>query len=271
MGALKQIAVGLVFAAWALGIAGPAGAEDDPCLCRDMIVSCTATPRTVIVGDPFDFCATVKSVGAVPLENIRLTITGCPNAVVAPDQKLVITIPRLAQGESHTHCVRMQCKDVGECRLTAHATDATGIAASGCICSAFCKGLPALQLEMIDTAIDRSPAGIFRLGETFMYRLQIDNDVGSALTPDMIVRFSLPPELEFVRGRAEGDVTVSGSGLAATSSRFVLRPNQRLRMEFECKVVKVPPRALVAARVKIVADPSGFELAAESESTTLRR
>ncbi|MDA1193913.1 MAG: hypothetical protein O2894_01895 [Planctomycetota bacterium] len=250
---------------------GTAGAEDDPCLCRDMIVTCTATPGTVVLGDPFEFCATVKSVGAVPLENVRLTITGCLNTSAEADQKLEIIIPRLAQGETATHCVRFRCNQVGECRLTAHGVDSTGIAASGCICTAFCKGLPALQLEMIDTALDRSPAGIFRLGETFMYRLQVENDRGSALTPDMVVQFTLPPELEFVGGRADGAVTVSGSGLAATSSVFVLRPGQVIRMEFECKVIKVPTRSLVQARAVVVAEPGAHELAVETESTTLRR
>lgn len=271
MGWLKAVAAALLCAAL-LGVAPQrAGAEDDPCLCRDLIVTCQVSPRTTILGDPFEFCATVESVGAVTLEDIKLTITGCPNAVLVEGSKTVITIPKLAQGETHTHCVRMRCKTVGECRLTAHATDNTGIAASGCICSAFCKGLPALQLEMIDTAQDRSPAGIFRLGETFMYRLKVENDVGSALTPDLAVRFSLPPELAFVRGRAERNVTISGSGQAATSSRFVLRPNQGLIMEFEVKVLKVPARALVAAQATVVADGSGVELATETESTTLKR
>lgn len=271
MGWLKVAAAALVFAAMLGSASHHAVAEDDPCLCRDLVVTCSVTPRVSVIGDPFEFCATIKSVGATTLEDVKVTITGCPNTTVEPGQKLQIVIPRLAQGESQTHCVKFRCKEVGECRLTAHATDSTGIAASGCICSAFCKGLPALQLEMIDTAIDRSPAGIFKLGETFMYRLQVENDVGSALTPDLVVRFSLPPELQFVRGRSERGVTVSGSGQAATSSRFVLRPNQKLMMEFEVKVVKVPPRALVAARATVVADGSGVELAAESESTTLRR
>lgn len=271
MRSLGQAAMLALFALAVCALPPHASAEDDPCLCRDLEVTCTVTPRVSVIGDPFEFCAVIKSVGEVTLEDVKVTITGCPNTTVEPGEKLQIVIPRLAQGETHTHCVKFRCKEVGECRLTAHATDNTGIAASGCICSAFCKGLPALQLEMIDTAADRSPAGIFKLGETFMYRLQVENDVGSALTPDLVVRFSLPPELVFVRGRSERGVTVSGSGQAATSSRFVLRPNQKLMMEFEVKVVKVPPRALVAARVTVVADASGVELATESESTTLKR
>lgn len=271
MGWLKHVGVLIVAVGLFVGTPGAVGAEEDPCPCRDLVVTCTATPRVTIIGDPFEFCATVESVGATTLENIRLTITGCPNTTLDPGQELVITIPKLARGETHTHCVKFRCKVPGECRLTAHAMDSTQIAAAGCICTAFCKGLPALQLEMIDTAIDRSPAGIFRVGETFMYRLQVENDVGSALTPDMVVSFELPPELEFVRGRAERGVTVSGSGQAASSSRFVLRPNQRLRMEIEVKVLKVPPRVLVAARATVVADGSGIELATETESTTLRR
>ncbi len=271
MGSLKYAAAGLAFAALIFVATPRAGAEDDPCLCRDLIVKCSVNPKTVVMGDPFEFCATVTSVGATTLEKVRLTITGCPKATPEAGQKLIVFIPTLAQGETFTHCVRFRCTTVGECRLTAHAVDSTGIAAAGCLCSAFCKGLPALQLEMIDTAIDRSAKGIFRLGETFMYRLAVENDVGSALTPDLVMQFSLPPELEFVRGRADGGVTISGSGQAATSSRFVLRPNQKLMMEFECKVIKVPPRSLVQARAAVSAQPSGLELSTETESTTLRR
>lgn len=271
MGPLKLAASVMAVIALILTTTTHVAAEDDPCLCRDLVVTCSVTPRTVVMGDPFEFCTTVTSVGATPLENVRVTITGCPKAVAEPNQKLVVIVPRLAQGETFTHCVKFRCTKVGECRLTAHAVDSTGIAAAGCLCSSFCKGLPALQLEMIDTAIDRSAKGIFRLGETFMYRLSIENDVGSALTPDLVVNFSLPPELTFVRGRADGGVTISGSGQAATSSRFVLRPNQKFIMEFECKVIKVPTRSLVQARAVVAAQPSGLELSTESESTTLRR
>jgi len=255
-----------------LGVARPAaGADDDTCLCRDVVVTCTVNPTSVVQGNPFEVCATVRSVGAVTLEDVRLAISGCPRASPVKDAALAVTIPKLGPGETRTHCVKFVCDTPGECRITAHATDSTKIAAAGCVCTAICRGLPALQVEMIDTALDRSPQGIFRLGEEFMYRLSVENDGGSALTPDLRVAWTLPPELEFVRGRGEGKHTVAGAGQAASTSRFVLRPNQRLIFEIECKVVAVPPRALVQARAAVVTDPEGLELAVETESTTLRR
>jgi hypothetical protein len=251
---------------------GPARAEegDDPCLCRDMIVSCTVAPKSTILGDPFEFCATVKSVGAVTLENVRLSIRGCPRAKELDGEQMTVVIPSLAQGQEYTHCVKFVCQDVGECQLTAHAVDSTGIAAAGCVCTAVCRGLPALQLEMIDTALDGSPKGIFRLGEEFLYVLRVENDVGSALTPDLRVDWTLPPELEFVRGRGDGGATVSGSGQSCNSSMFVLRPNQIQNFEVVCRVIQVPERNLVQTRAAVVTDQGSIELAVETESTTLK-
>ena len=271
MGHLPRIAARTAAVLCLLLAAVSASAEDDPCLCRDMVVTCTAQPRASVLGDPIEFCATVESVGATTLENIRLTIQGCPKARPVEGAELTVVIPTLAKGETFTHCVKFTCTEVGECRLTAHAVDASGIAAAACVCSAFCKGLPALQLEMIDTAGDRSPKGIFKLGEEFLYRLSVENDVGSALTPDLRVSWTLPPELEFVRGTSEGGATISGAGQAAASSTFVLRPNQKIIMEVLCRVVDVPARSLVQTRASVVADPGGIELAVETESTTLKR
>jgi len=236
-----------------------------------MVVTCSVKPRSVVQGDAFEVCATVECIGGVPLEKIRLTIAGCPRADPEPDAKLSIVIPRLTTGQSHTHCVKFTCHEPGECRITAHAVDSTGIAAAGCICSAICRGLPALQVEMIDTALNRKDKGIFRKGEKFMYRLSVENDAGTALTPDLRVRWTLPPELSFVRGRGEGSQTVAGAGQTATTSRFTLRPNQKRIFEIVCRVEKVPPRALIQTRAAVLTDPQGLELAIETESTTLRK
>jgi hypothetical protein len=261
--------------AFAVGLsvvpAAPASGEDDACLCRDMIVTCTVNPKSVVIGDSFEFCATVTSVGATTLENVRLTLRGCPKASALPGQELQVVIPRLAEGQTYTHCAKFSCAEVGVCRLSAHAADSTRIAASGCVCTAVCRGLPALQLEMIDTALDRSPQGIFRIGEEFLYVLQVENDVGSALTPDLRVNWQLPPELEFVRGRGDGGSTVSGSGQSCGSSMFVLRPNQVQNFEIVCRVLSAPPRNLVQTRAEVVTDGSGQLLAVETESTTLRK
>ncbi len=262
----------VLFCMFALAaVATPAaGADEDPCLCRDVVVTCTVKPKNVIIGDRFEFCATVKSVGAVTLENVRLSLRGCPNAKGEPNQKMTVIIPKLAKDETYTHCVKFSCSEVGECRLSAHAVDSTRIAAAGCVCSVVCRGLPALQLEMIDTALDRSAKGIFRLSEEFLYVLKVENDVGSALTPDLRVNWTLPPELEFVSGRGDNGATVSGSGQSANSSMFVLRPNQVQNFEIVCRVVKVPARNLVQTRAAVVTDAGSIELAIETESTTLK-
>lgn len=273
MGFLRPLPCALLAALLLGGLASDdaaRAAEDDPCLCRDMVVTCTATPKNVILGDSFEFCATVKSLGATTLENVQLTLRGCPNARPQDEGKLVVVIPALAQGETYTHCARFACAEVGECRLSAHAMDSTRIAASGCLCSVICRGLPALQLEMVDTALDRSPKGIFVKGEEFLYVLRVENDVGSALTPDLRVNWNLPPELEFVRGRGDGGATVSGSGQACGSSMFVLRPNQVQTFEIVCRVASVPERNLVQTRAEVVTDQGSLELAVETESTTLK-
>lgn len=274
MGRIRSSVLVLGLMAGLLGLpraAAEEGSQDDPCLCRDVVVTCTVNPSSVVQGNVFEVCATVRSVGAVTLEDVRLAVRGCPRASPVKGAALAITIPKLPQGESRTHCVKFVCDEPGECRISAHAVDSTRIAAAGCVCTAICRGLPALQVEMIDTALDRSAQGIFRKGEKFLYRLSIENDVGSALTPDLRITWTLPPELEFVSGRGEGSHTVAGSGQAATSSRFVLRPNQKVIFEVVCRVVSVPPRALVQTRADVVTDPDGVELALETESTTLRK
>ena len=113
--------------------------------------------------------------------------------------------------------------------------------------------------------------GIFKLGEEFLYVLRVENDVGSALTPDLRVNWALPPELEFVRGTGTNSATVSGEGQEAGSSMFVLGPNQVQDFRVVCRVVKVPARNLVQMRAAVVTDSGGQELAIETESTTLKR
>jgi hypothetical protein len=255
-----------------LAVAAPASGGPDECPCRDLSVRCTTTPQSVVIGDTFEMCAVVTGVGSETLENVRLTFGSCPGAHPVPsDAPMSVVIPKLAQGQTFRHCIKFACQQVGACRLSAHAVDASGVAAAGCLCTTFCRGLPALQVEMIDTAADRSPKGIFKLGEEVMYRLSVENDVGSALTPDLTVSWALPPELTFLHGQADAGITISGSGQAATSSRFVLRPNQHVIMEIVCRVTKVPPRSLVQTRATVLAYPSGQELAEETESTTLKR
>jgi hypothetical protein len=132
------------------------------------------------------------------------------------------------------------------------------------------KGLPALQLEMIDLDQERQKKGIFEMGETFIYELVVENDVGTALTPDLKIVWNLPKELEFVSGSGDRGATVTGTGgQSAESSAFVLAPNQVLKFELVVKVVGVPERNLIQSRASVVSSSGGQELATETESTTL--
>ncbi len=257
--------------AFTLGALAPVQAEDDPCLCRDIVVSCTITPgKTVLVGDPFEVCATVENVGSLDLEDVRLAIRGCPSSRLIDGEQLAITIPKLAIGESKTHCVKFIANDLGLCRVSAHATDSTRIAAAGCICSTAVEGLPAIQLEMIDVDLQRQAKGIFKVGEEFIYTLKVENDVGTSVTPDLSVVWTLPAELEFVRGVGTSGGTVTGSGQDAKSSMFALAPNQVQEFEIICRVIGVPARNLTQTRASVLTS-GGQELALETESTTLKR
>ena len=129
---------------------------------------------------------------------------------------------------------------------------------------------PGTDVEVIDVDINRSPKGIFKLGETFIYSMQVLNDVGTALTPDLRVIWTLPPELEFVQGVGDRGATVTGSGQSCQSSPFVLAPDQVQNFEISVKVISVLARNLIQTRASVVSDAGNQELATETESTTLK-
>lgn len=177
----------------------------------------------------------------------------------------------LAPGEDWTHDWSMPAKQVGPCTVVAQSS-----------CGARCAikkpldvrvtGLPAIQVEMTDKAVDGSEKGIFSIGETFIYRLKVENDAGTEPTPEMKVAFELPPELEFVQGGAiNGQATVSGEGQQAQTSGFVLDVNQAIDFEFTVRVRSAPASGLVRVEARILRAADDAELANETESTTLKR
>ena len=261
------------FALLALFGAAPVVGEDgdNDCHRLDMEVTCTVAPsKTVLVGDPFEVTATVRNTGDLALSNVTLALKGSDGIAQVGSDQLMMKIPRLEPGESRQLRRRFVSDAVGERRVSASAREERGWAAAGCYCGILIKGLPAIQLEMIDVDINRQAKGIFEQGESFIYILKVENDVGTALTPDLKVVWSLPEQLEFVSGTGDRGATVSGSGRSAESSGFVLRPNQVQNFELVVRVVSVPDRNLTQARAAVVTSGGGQELAVETESTTLK-
>jgi len=250
----------------------PAFGADEDCERLDMEVRCAIEPATtVLVGDPFTATATVKNTGTLPLSDVTLAISGSAGLTHVGAGPLKLLIPTLGVGEEKNLSAEFVSETVGPKYVSSSARDKRGWAAAGCNCPVQIKGLPAIQVEMIDVDISRNAKGIFEVGEEFIYTLEVLNDVGTAITPDLKVNWELPAELEFVRGVGDRGTTVTGSGQTASSSPFVLAPNDVQRFEVTVRVLSVPPRNLVQTRASVLSDAGGTELATETESTTLKK
>ncbi|MDF1701091.1 MAG: hypothetical protein P1V36_08030 [Planctomycetota bacterium] len=269
----------LTFAVAALALVGfslipstaTAADDDNDCHRLDMEVRCHVTPsKIVLVGDPFEVTATVRNTGDLALSNVTLALRGHEGVTQVGSDALAVKIERLEPGEERSLTRKFVSDDPGERRVSASAREERGWAAAGCYCGVLIKGLPAIQLEMIDVDIDRKAKGIFEVGESFIYILTVENDVGTALTPDLKVVWKLPECLKFASGTGDRGATISGSGQSAESSSFVLRPNQKQNFELTVTVVSVPPRNLTQARASVMTSQQGIELATETESTTLK-
>lgn len=267
---LRPIFPILACTALALFAALPVGADEGDCERADLEVTCRVTSKVVLVGDPFQVVATVRNTGDVPLAEVLLAMTG-REGIQHVGGDLKVMIEKLEPGESRSLTASFVSNNVGERRVDASAREKRNWAAAGCFCGVLIKGLPALQLEMIDVDAQRERKGIFEMGEEFIYTLIVENDVGTALTPELRVVWTLPPELQFVRGVGDRGATVTGSGQSAESSAFSLRPDQKQSFELSVKVVGVPDRNLVQTRASVVTAAGGQELATETESTTLKQ
>jgi hypothetical protein len=260
----------------ALGLVGfvgaqPAGAaEEEGCHRLAMEVFCSVSSPIVLVGDAFEATATVKNTGDISLSNVHLALRGGEGVQQVGNTELKIDIPKLEPGQTQEIKATFISDQVGERRIDASAREGRGWAAAGCFCGVLLKGLPAIQLEMIDLDAARNKKGIFEQGESFLYELTIENDVGTALTPDLKIVWALPKELEFVSGTGDRGATVTGTGQSAESSTFVLAPNQVLKFELIVKCIGVPDKNLVQSRASVMTAAGNLELATETESTTLK-
>jgi hypothetical protein len=128
--------------------------------------------------------------------------------------------------------------------------------------------LEALQLEMVDSNADGSPAGIFRVGAQVRYDVTVTSDTASGAMEGLTVTFQLPPELEFVSGSAGNGVTISGSGQSAASTGFSLAGEAKVKLFILATVKSAPVKELLQVSAT-VRSGSGVELATESESSTV--
>ena len=264
--------LGLTLATAAPLVGEDGGAQDNDCHRLGMEVTCTVEPsKVILVGDPFEVTATVRNTGNIALANVTFALAGGEGIMHVGGDDLRIQIPKLEAGETRQITSRFMSDGVGERRVNASAREERGWAAAGCICGVLIKGLPALQVEMIDVDNARQPKGIFDEGEEFIYILQVENDVGTANTPELKVVWELPPELEFVSGTGDRGAIVTGSARSAESSAFDLRPTQVQNFDLVVRVKSVPPTNLVQARAAVVTASGGQELATETESTTVKK
>ena len=223
-------------------------------------------PESVYYGEQANFTVRVQNVGDGGAEGclVRVTTGPCLGNVVRDFQ-----VGPLAPGGVWTQDFAAVGTAVGSCAVAADSD-----------CGARCQirqdvelrvtGLTALQVEMTDKGLDGSELGIFRVGETFLYRLKVENDVGTEATPPLAVTWKLPPELEFVSGRSDRSTTVAGSGVAAQSEPFTLGVNETITFEIQVRVLSAPASSLVKTVAAVNRAADGAELAVEAESTSLK-
>jgi uncharacterized repeat protein (TIGR01451 family) len=249
------------------------GVPEATATCSVHVVSCRLEmeltgPEKILFGDPASFTVKVTNVGDGPAQAcvVRVTMGGCMGGQVQDFQ-----VGPLQPGGVWTQDFSASARSLGECVIQADSS-----------CGQQCQirrevglkvtGLPALQLEMIDLALNGTPEGMFRVGETFIYRLRVENDRGTEVTPELVVAWRLPPELEFVSGRSnKGGVTVTGSGQACQSTAFSLGLDEAADFDVTVRVLSAPANGLVRTDAAVTAPAlGGAELANESESTSLR-
>jgi hypothetical protein len=222
-------------------------------------------PGRIGFGEPGNFTAKVTNSGDGPAVGCVLRISG--GACV--DQPTVdVPLGTIAPGQTVAHDWVASGKANARCAVVAEATCA------GCTVRKECEvevtGLPAIQSEMVDKDLAGNEAGMFRVGDEFLYVLDVQNDVGTEATPPLKVVVGLPQELEFVSGTSTRNVAVSGSGVSATSADFRLDVNEKVTFQVRVRVKAMPPGNWLKAVASIQRASDGAELAMESESTTIR-
>ncbi len=265
----RLLAAALTFAVVALS-GSPATAEP-VCQRWDLDVTCAVKPNRVTIGDPFTATVTVKNTGDVPLANVTIQLRGDLGAHVPAGQPSPVStvIPRLEPGDTKELSGTFVCDTGGVCRVLGGARDLIGWAAANGACTVEVVGLPAIGSSMTDQDLKGADKGVFLVGEENQYLLEVKNDGGSSVTPDLRVVFSLPKELEFVGGEAGRDVKVTGQGQTAETTAFALAPDETLKIVIRVKAIAVPPSNLIQTRA-VIQTAGGIPVADEAESTTIK-
>ncbi|MDJ0974341.1 MAG: hypothetical protein QNJ98_07780 [Planctomycetota bacterium] len=249
------------------------GHPEQEATCTLTVVECRLEmeligPDKIYYGEEANFTLKVVNVGDGDAEGctVRVTYGGCLGGGYQD-----FNIGPLAPGEDWVTDFSKTATAVGPCMIEADSN-----------CGAKCAikreaelkvtGLTALQLEMTDKALDGTEEGVFRTGETFIYRLRVENDVGTEATPPLQLMWELPPELEFITGKClNGQVDVTGSAQQAASTEFTMGVGGYLDFEIQVRVLSAPDSNLVKAEAIVTRVSDGVRLAEETESTTLKR
>jgi hypothetical protein len=251
---------------------GPPAAADGGCQRWDLEVVCTTDVPKVTLGWEFGATATVRNTGDTALANVTLTLRGDQGSpcVSGPGPVLKLTIEKLEPGESKQVSGRFLPENVGTARVLGSAHDSLGWASANCACTVDVQGLVAIQASMVDKALGNAEKGVFEVGESYLYSLDVESDGATEATPDLKIVFALPQEVQFVSATASGGVTIKGAGQNAESTPFKLvAPNQKLHVDLTVKVIAAPKTRMVKAHAS-VQTVTGVELAHKTESTTIK-
>ena len=222
-------------------------------------------PGKIGYGEPGDFTVKVtnKGDGAATGCVVRVTHGTCLDAGTKD-----FNLDTIAPGETKSYDWSANGIANAKCTVVAEVTCA------GCTqrkeAELKVAGLPAIQCEMSDKDLQKVEKGIFRVGEEFLYVLEVQNDVATQATPPLKVVLTLPPELTFVSATTTRGVAVNGAGQTATTDEFRLDLNEKLLIEYRVRAVSTPAGNLVRAVASIQRASDGTELAREDESTTIQ-
>ncbi len=249
------------------------GVQEVQAQCTLEVVKCELTmaivgPPNIYFGEMANFTLTITNVGdgAATGCSVRISYGGCLGGGFED-----VNIGPMAPGEIWTHDWSKKAIAVGPCQVSADSNCGARCAMRG-DADIRVTGLTALQVEMTDKRKDGSEWGIFRVGEMFIYRLRVENDMGTETTPELNVVWNLPPELEFVSGKSmSGQATVTGSGQTAKTENFAMGVGGKMDFEILVRVVSAPDSTLVKTVAVVQRAADNAELASESESTTLRK
>ena len=256
----------------ASGLAPTSAADTPKCQRWNIEVSCAVSRPAIVIGEDFTATVVAKNTGDSTLSNVTLRVRadqGAPCAAGAGASTSLL-LEKFEPGESKTLTAKFVSEGIGTARILGSARDSLGWASGNCACVVDIYGLPAVQTEMADKDVAGAEKGVFRVGEEFMYVLVVQNDEGSSVTPELNVVFTLPKELEFVSGKSDAKVTVTGAGQSAQTSGFALvPPSQKVTIELRVRALSAPPSTLVKVKA-VVQTAGGVSLATEVESTTVQ-